>query len=167
MKIKGLPYILILLLILTVFAGCERGQTGGLEGGENTQSNSRNEDDSDKYQKLTLEELKEVLMDSVGIELKDTDNQAVGMLKDRELILQFVEALFSYHHQEQYPDDSNENKVMGPLNFYGSQGNEIYGLIKEDYIYIEGYYFLIEEGTLNNIEKLFRANIIKAPVEEN
>ncbi|WP_459761676.1 hypothetical protein [Alkaliphilus crotonatoxidans] len=162
MKTKNLLYVATFLFLLIFITGCQGSGKNDLEE-ENNQDNPPIEMNQENSQKATMEELKEILMESVGIELKDTDNQAVGMLQERQDIMSFVDTLFSFPHQEEYPDDTLQNEVIGPLYFYRSQGDDIYGLVKEKYIYIEGYYFLIEENNLKNIEKQFEKNIIKAP----
>jgi len=126
------------------------------------QSNQKNHSE-----KMNLEDLKEKLLGSVGVELKNTDNQAIGLLKEREEIFNFVEELFQHPQQEKFPNDSKGNTVIGPINFYFSDDEDLYGIVKDSYIYIEGYYFLMSQEDIDDIEKMFRNNIIEAPVSGN
>ncbi len=114
-----------------------------------------------------IEELKSKLLEAQAIELKGIEGEPIGALQNREIIIAWVEALFNYPIQEAYPEVDLEIEVVGPLNFYFSGDEDIYGLVKADYIYIEGYYFLITSQQLASIQNQFKANIMEKPVGGN
>ncbi len=114
-----------------------------------------------------IEELKSKLLEAQAIELKGIEGEPIGALQNRETIINWVEALFNYPIQEAYPEANLEIEVIGPLNFYFSGDEDIYGLVKKDYIYIEGYYFLITNQQLASMENQFKANIMEKPVGGN
>ncbi|MBM7614622.1 hypothetical protein [Alkaliphilus hydrothermalis] len=166
MKKYVIPLIISLTFILLI-VGCTRDEIGDqttIDEDQNMLAPSRQEN---KLEKINLEDLEEKLLGSVGIELKNTDNQAIGLLKEREHIVSFIEELFQYPQQEKLPNDSSKDAVIGPINFYFNEEEGIYGIVKNGYIYIEGYYFLMSDRDAAKIENLFSKSIIEAPVSGN
>lgn len=153
--------ILSMMLIMTACSGLNSGEVPQEEGEEAPNAVIEQIKESKGF---TPEELRQKLEETTGIELKDTNNQAVGMLADREAILAFIEELFSYPMQQEYPqDESDQGEIIGPINFYFSNSDDLYGLVKKDFIYVEGYYFLLQRGNLDKIQSLFSGHTIKAP----
>jgi len=111
-----------------------------------------------------IEGLKERLLEAQAIELKGLEGDPIGALQNRELIINWVENLFNYPIQEAYPESNQEIEVVGPLNFYFTGDEDIYGLVKKDYIYIEGYYFLITNQQLASMQNQFKANVVEKSV---
>lgn len=109
------------------------------------------------------QQLREKLLEAVSIELKDTENSTVGMLQESEKIVKLVDNLFKYRIEEEYTN-SQQVQVVGPINFYFSNGEDIYGLMYNQYIYIEGYYFLINRRISQELQNLFKSNIASAPI---
>ncbi|KAB3538622.1 hypothetical protein F8154_01645 [Alkaliphilus pronyensis] len=112
----------------------------------------------------TYEELKERLYEAVLIELKDTENQTIGAVAEREDVIQLVDTIFSYRWQESYPEENQDYFVIGPLNFYFNDGESIFGLAKENYIFIEGFYFLLDRDQKETLKKTFQEKVLHAPV---
>ena len=111
-----------------------------------------------------IEGLMERLLEAQTIELKGIEGDPIGALQNREVILNWVENLFNCPIQEAYPESNQEIEVVGPLNFYFTGDEDIYGLVKKDYIYIEGYYFLITNQQLASMQNQFKANVVEKSV---
>ncbi|AOY77448.1 hypothetical protein [Clostridium formicaceticum] len=112
---------------------------------------------------IESDELKERLLESAAIELKDVDNHTIGMLREKEKIANFVEGLFTYKVEEDYTTNK-QGQVVGPINFYFADNEDIYGLMNNEYIYIEGYYFFINNKKSQELQNFFKTNTAPAPV---
>ncbi|AKL95645.1 hypothetical protein CACET_c21990 [Clostridium aceticum] len=109
------------------------------------------------------QQLKERLLESVAIELKDVENHTIGMLREEEKIASFVENLFTYKVEEDYASNK-QGQVVGPINFYFGDNEDIFGLMNNEYIYIEGYYFFITNTKSQELQTFFKTNTAPAPV---
>lgn len=109
------------------------------------------------------EKLKEKLLTAAAIELKNTENQSLGILQEPEKITSFIEGIFTYDIEEEIKVNQ-QSQVIGPINFYFSDREDIYGLMNNQYIYIEGYYFVINNSIAKELQNVFKGNIVKAPV---
>ncbi len=167
MKKKRIVGMIIVLIFILLMGGCKGNKIIDQTTKDQEQENLTTTNPKRQYKKITLDQLEEKLMESIGIELKSTENNAIGYLEKREEIIRFVEDLFEYPKQEEFPNDSLANEVVGPLNFYFSNDDDIYGLVKNNYIYIEGYYFLITDSQVKTIETLFKNRMLETPVSEN
>ncbi|SDK39726.1 PH domain-containing protein [Natronincola ferrireducens] len=163
MKIKKI--IAILLITLLFLIGCASDSSP--EANDFLDTNETDEEINytaiEVNQFTDSQQLKERLIESIAIELKNTENITIGMLQEREQILNLVENLFTYTVKEEYTV-TEQTDIVGPINFYFSDGNDIYGLMNNKYIYIEGYYFTIDTKTSQQLQNFFRANIAPAPV---
>lgn len=165
---KLIGVLLIGVLLLVGLLGCNDKTIVKEEDGQPLPNSTElTETQSVSDVRYDLDTLKERLMGSQAIELKGTEGEPIGALQDRDVILNWVENLFSYPIQDNYPEENTENEVVGPLNFYFSGDEDIYGLVKEDYIHVEGYYFLINKTQLENIKNQFKNNVIQKPVSGN
>jgi len=99
---------------------------------------------------LTLEELKTTLFESNAIELKSINNDTLGVINDRNSIASLVNRILSYEIVDTYVEEQTQN-VIGPINIYFDDGTALYGLVKEGYIYIDGYYFLMSRSERNYV----------------
>ena len=111
----------------------------------------------DQYQ------LKEKLLEAELIELKDANNSIIGILQEDEKIVDLIDDLFGYKIEKEYIN-KQDPEIIGPINFYFSNVEDIYGLMYNEYIYIEGYYFLINSNKAQEIENLFKSNLASAPI---
>lgn len=109
------------------------------------------------------EQLREKLLGAISVELKDTANSTIGILQENEKIVTLVDNLFKYKIAEDY-SNNQKPQIVGPINFYFSDGADIYGLMYNQYIYIEGYYFVINKRISQDLQNLFRANVASAPI---
>lgn len=168
MKNKKIALLAIGLIFIFMIAGCSRNEEMIDQISGNDHQEVLDPKDDDNYlEQLTPEELKDILLETVGIELRNTENQAIGLLKERDAILEFIEELFTYPKQEKLPGDSSEDSVVGPIHFYFNNNEDLYGLVKDDFIYLEGYYFLLTGNNGERVVNLFKNNIIKAPDSGN
>ena len=108
-------------------------------------------------------QLKEKLLEAELIELKDDNNFIIGILQEDEEIVDLIDDLFGYKIENEYIN-KQDPKIIGPINFYFSNAEDIYGLMYNEYIYIEGYYFLINNNIAQEIENLFKSNLASAPI---
>ncbi len=109
------------------------------------------------------DELKEKLLMATGVELKNIDNQSIGILEEKEDIENLVGTIFTYNVSDELKGSQN-GQPIGPINFYFSDSVDIYGLVNSQYIYIEGYYFDINNRILKALQNDFKRNISNAPV---
>ncbi|SCX90297.1 hypothetical protein [Alkaliphilus peptidifermentans] len=165
-KIK-LPLLLVCFLIMALFiTGCGRGEKfdSSLNDDEAIDLEEAIDVKEDDTRLFSFEELKDKLLEATLIELKDTDNQTIGAISDRDDIIELVETLFGYPWQDKFPEENQAYSVIGPINFYFDDKDNIFGLVKENYIYIEGYYFLPNKTQQEALKKVFQQNILHAPV---
>lgn len=163
MRIKVL---LITAIIMLSLIGCSTERVPDTN--DNADTNDTIEDINysiivDTNQFSDSEQLKERLMMAVAIELKNTENQTMGMLQEREKISNLVDSFFTYKIEKELTANQ-QSQVIGPINFYFSDSEDIYGLMNNNYIYIEGYYFVINTRIAQELQTLFKANIATAPV---
>ena len=162
-------YFILLLGILVIFSifGCrDKFMVEQEDVEDHTNPTELTETQSLGDGSYDLEELKERLLEAQTIELKGIEGEPIGALQNREVVLNWVENLFNYPIQENYPENS-ANEVVGPLNFYFSGEDDIYGIVKKDYINVEGYYFLITNKQLESIQNLFKSNVLEKPISGN
>jgi hypothetical protein len=164
---KGICALLIGMLVLTGLLGCSDKAIVQEDSESLPNAAELTEAQSAGDARYDLDGLKERLMGAQSIELKDAEGVPIGALQSRDAIIAWVEHLFNYPIQENYSEAITENKVVGPLNFYFSGDEDIYGLVKEDYVHVEGYYFLITRQQLESMKKQFEGNIVKNPVSGN
>jgi len=112
---------------------------------------------------LTLVELKDLLETSNSIEVKNTDNQVIGKINTGEKINKVVDDIFKHTAVDDYEYSSGED-VVAIINFYPSGNEPIYGLIKEKFLYIEGYYFTSRNNSISKIIDYFRLNTEEEPI---
>lgn len=114
---------------------------------------------------LESDQLRERLLEATAIELKDTENNTIGMIQEREKIINLVDSFFTYTIKEEL-ETNQSSEIIGPINFYFTNSEDIYGLMNNEFIYLEGYYFVINNRIARELENYFRANIATAPVGE-
>lgn len=150
---KNILTVILLTISLFFISGCaSRQNNGGPSRDENLgiMDFVANEEFR-KENKLTLADLRDLLESSNMVEVKNLENQLVGQLVNDENIMGAVEEIFSLRLEDSYKDFARE-RVIATINFFSHGDYPIYGLIKEKFIYIEGYYF-IGRGN-NDIEKI-------------
>lgn len=163
MRIK----VLLIAVIMTLsLIGCSTDRAPGTN--EHTDIDETMEDINyaiivDTNQFLDSEQLKERLLTAVAIELKNTENQTMGMLQEAEKIASLIDNIYTYDVHKELPSNL-QGQVVGPINFYFSDNEDIYGLMNNNYIYIEGYYFIINTRIAQELQNTFKANIATAPV---
>lgn len=113
---------------------------------------------STENSRMSLEEFKLKLLESISIELKNTNNDTIGVINNRNNITVFITRILEYDIEENHTELENQN-VIGPINIYFGDGTAIYGLMKDGYIYIDGYYFIINQPEKNFILNYFEKNI--------
>ena len=158
--IKKICIVLMCVVSIFIISGC----------GNNNNINSLEETDDDNINEIaldsianekgstTLEELVTLLLEANAIELKNINNETLGVINDRNKITQFVNRISEYEIKDDYTERTSQN-VIGPINIYFNDGTAIYGLMKENYIYIDGYYFLVNRNERNYIVSYFGSNI--------
>lgn len=157
------------ILVFFTLVGCMQNKNVNSDNDDvvyesENESEAIDESPADVEAIMNKEELEDKLLQAYAIELKDIENRTIGMLKEGELITDFVRQLCAYPVKGTYVDYSEgDNEVVGPINFYFSGEDSIYGLVKENYIYIEGHYFIIDVTDVKNIQDLFKSNVVEGP----
>jgi len=160
-----LRIIILIISIIFVIGGCARKQdeNNSLIEEDIVLTDSITNEEVLTQDALTLVELKNLLETSNSIEIKDTDNQIIGKINTGEKINKAIEDIFKHTAVDDYKFSSDEN-VIAIINFYPSGSEPIYGLIKEKFIYIEGYYFPSKNNSIQKIVEYFRTNTEEEPI---
>jgi len=164
--LKNTLRILILLIsIIFVIGGCttKQGDNIGLKEEDMILTDSMTNEEVPIQDALTLVELKSLLETSNSIEIKNTDNQTIGRINTGEKINKAVDDIFKHIAVDDYKYSSDEN-VIAIINFYPSGSEPIYGLIKEKFMYIEGYYFTSKNNSIQKIIDYFEINTEDEPI---
>lgn len=151
--LKKISAILMCILFILVIGAC---------GSNNSSDSLVIEEDHDEisnniitdFEIQTLEDFIQRLSESTSIELKNVNNEVVGTISNRSDITQFIDRISEYEIKDDYIEENSQD-VIGPLNVYFGDGTAIYGLMKEEYIYIDGYYFLLNRSEKNYIVNHF------------
>ena len=158
--IKKICIALICFVSIFIISGC--GNNNNINSLEETNDENINEIvlDSIANEKgsISLEGLLALLLEANAIELKNINNETLGVINDRNKIAQFVNRISEYEIKDDYTERTSQN-VIGPINIHFNDGTAIYGLMKENYIYIDGYYFLLNRNERNFIVSYFGSNI--------
>ncbi|WP_198006341.1 hypothetical protein [Alkaliphilus oremlandii] len=168
-KVKTLKKALCILIILAsipfIFAGCTSGrepENSIMDDNTNLTGSLLNKNEKNRDE-LTLVELKNILESSNMIEVKDINGQIIGKVMEGKKINQIVENIYEFKADTDHQYSSEEN-VLATINFYPSNHEAIYGLIKEKFIYIEGYYFTSKNSDIKKIIDYFNINTEGEPV---
>lgn len=164
--LKKTLYILIILLgISFIFVGCtsEREPENSLVDDNTNLTGSLLNETEENKDELTLMDLKTILESSNMIEVKDINGQIVGKIMEGKKINQIVEDIYEFKADTDHQYSSEEN-VIATINFYPSNYDAIYGLIKEKFIYIEGYYFTSKNSDIKKVIDYFSVNTEREPV---
>lgn len=142
--------------------GCQRdSQNDVVEEGDTVEEDEISED----FSYLTEEDLRLQLSEAIMIELKNTDNDVIGGITEREEITSLVEKIFSYHVEDTIAAEDANKEIIGPINFYFNDGESYFGLVKENHIFIEGYYFRFDSSQLEDFVEVF--SVLEEPVGDN
>lgn len=158
--------LLIILFISTLFfvQGC-----GDKDNNKNPSQNNSGivdfvgDEESEEKTNITLMDLKELLDRSDMVEVKNLENQIIGQIVEDKDIDNVIKSIFSYNAVNKYEDFSKE-EVVATINFFPYGERPIYGLIKEKFIYIEGYYFIAKDSGVQDIIHYFETNTDKKPI---
>lgn len=123
-------------------------------------------DEETKEEQPSIEDLRELLGKSSIIEVKDIDNQIIGKINSIEKINKAVEDIFLLDITDEYTYTSTGN-IVGTINFYIQGSEPIYGLIKDKFVYIEGYYFVSKNNNVEKIVSFFENNTEEEPIVED
>lgn len=168
MKLTRYPFvtlIIIISIILTTIVGCSAKQdnNNSLVEEDINLTDSTIDVEVQNQDILTLLELKNLLETSSTIEVKNIDNQIIGKISTGEKINKVITDIFAHNAIDDYQYSSDEN-VIAIINFYPSGNEPIYGLVKEKFIYIEGYYFTTKNNSIKKIIEYFEANTEEEPI---
>lgn len=158
--IKKTCIVLICFISIFIISSC--GNNNNINSLDETNDENINENVLDSIanekESISLEGLLALLLEANAIELKNINNETLGVINDRNKITQFVNRIFEYEIKDDYTERTSQN-VIGPINIYFNDGTAIYGLMKENYMYIDGYYFLVNRNERNYIISYFGNNI--------
>ena len=160
-------FSVLIIIISSVFimvacTSVEKNQSSILEEDVNLTDSVINEE-VESREILTLEELKALLETSSSIEVKDTNNQTLGKISTGAKLNKVISDIFAHKVVKDYEYSSDEN-LIGIINFYPSDNDAIYGLIKEKFIYIEGHYFISKNNSIKNLIDYIRTNTEGEPI---
>lgn len=155
--------LVIITIVLVLMSGCTSNKDSDYIEEDNNLIDSSVNEEAETEEPLTLNELKDLLETSKSIEVKDTDNQVIGTLNTGKNINQVIADIFYHNAVEDYEYSSDEN-VIAIISFHISSADPIYGLIKENFIYIEGYYFPAQNNSIKNIVNYFINNNEGEPI---
>lgn len=162
MKKKHCFLLVILLIAAISVVGCRTDDNDNIVDEDQIVID---ENPIDNFHYLTSEELSNQLAEAVLVEIKNTDNEVIGGITDREKITILIEKIFEFKVQDNLTTSVESNDIIGPINFFFSNGESYFGLVKEDHIFIEGYYFLLEGNQLQEFMNIF--TVLEEPVGEN
>lgn len=156
---------LIISMTLSMSLGCssEKENNHSLVGEDTSLADSFMNEEMQKEEGLTLVALKNLLETSTSIEVKNIDNQTIGKISTGENINEVVGDIFDYQAMDSYNYSPNED-VIATISFSFASNEPIYGLIKDKFIYIEGYYFVSENNKIQQIINYFKINNEEEPV---
>lgn len=157
--------LLILSISLNIVVGCsskENNNHSSIDEDINLTGSIINEEPQEE-EGLTLVELKNLLETSSGIEVKNIDNQIIGKISTGENINKIVTDIFALDALDSYNYSPNE-EVIATISFLFSSNEPIYGLIKDEFIYIEGFYFVSKNNSVEKIVNYFQINNEEEPV---
>lgn len=152
---------LIFLCIFSIFyiSACgSKESSNPSEDNVNEDSEMAREISLNEKESLTIDSLISRLLEARAIELKDINNESLGVISDKDNIVQFISRIAEYEIVDRYIEPQPQN-VIGPVNIYFNDGTVIYGLMKEGYIYLDGYYFIMGRNERNYIVSLFGRSI--------
>lgn len=162
---KNILIISTIIIILLFTKGCTSKQDkDNLSINDNSViSDSIFNEEFGKKDKLTLLDLKNLLETSNSIEVKDLENQVIGQIVTGENISKTIEDIFSYNVVDSYEDFSKED-VVATISFHINGDYPVYGLIKEQSIYMEGYYFISNRNSIKGVVKDFEISTKAEPI---
>lgn len=166
MKLNNRAIIILMVLITVMLIGsaCRSIQDeDSIYSKEGDSINSSVNEDAELEEILTLNELKNILKTSRSIEAKDINNQTIGILNTGKNINQIITDIFYHNVVEDYEYTSDE-ELVAIISFYPLSGDPIYALMKERFLYIEGYYFTSETDSIQSIIEYFRTNNEEEPI---
>lgn len=160
---RTLQSILIIASVILLLIGCTTKDENNMLTEEDVNlTDSITNEGTSSQDGLTLVELRTLLEASNSIEVKNTDNQIIGKINTGEKINKILEDIFNYTAVDDY--EYSSNNVIATISFYPSGKEPIYGLIKERFIYIEGYYFVSKNSEIQKIVDYFRINTEEEPI---
>lgn len=164
---KSRYHLFVILAIITIalvlMSGCISNKDKVYIEEDNNFIDSSVNEEAQAEEPLTLNELKDLLETSKSIEVKDIDNQIIGTLNTGKNINEVISDIFYHNVVEDYEYSSDEN-VIAIISFHIPSADPIYGLIKEKFIYIEGYYFPAQNNSIKNIVNYFINNNEEEPI---
>ncbi|QUH20993.1 hypothetical protein [Alkaliphilus sp. B6464] len=160
-----LVLIIIISVIVIMMTGCteKQGDNNSLEEEDVGLADSIVNGEMQKRDSFTLTQLRDLLDKSTSIEVKNLDNQIIGKISTGEKINKVVEDIFAHSAIDNYEHSSAEN-LVATVNFYPASSEPIYGLIKDKFIYIEGYYFTSKNNSIQKIVDYFETNTEEEPI---
>ncbi|GEM_PF-3593087 len=160
-----LVLIIIISVIVIMMTGCtgKQGDNNSLKEEDIGLADSIINEGMQKRDSFTLIQLRDLLDKSTSIEVKNLDNQIIGKISTREKINKVVEDIFGHNAINNYEHSSEEN-LIATVSFYPVSSEPIYGLIKDKFIYIEGYYFTSKNNSIQKIVDYFQANTEEEPI---
>lgn len=163
--IRNPLFILIISVIVIMVTGCttKQGDNNLLKEEDISLADSIINEEMQRQDSFTLIELRDLLEKSTSIEVKNLDNQIIGKINTKEKINKVVEDIFSHSTIDNYEHSSDEN-LVATVSFYPPSSEPIYGLIKDEFIYIEGYYFTSKNKSIQKIVDYFQANTEAEPI---
>ncbi len=163
---KHFLFILIIVIITTLMVmGCTSKQEDNssvIEENANSQDSIANIE-VEAQDPLTLSELKNLLETSTRIEVKNIDNHIIGIVNTGEKINKAISNIFAYDAVDNYEYSPKED-VIAIISFYPLSNEPIYGLVKDKFIYIDGYYFTTKSSSMQDIIDYFQINNEEEPI---
>ncbi|ABR49067.1 hypothetical protein Amet_2917 [Alkaliphilus metalliredigens QYMF] len=169
MKINiNLKLLIFLILVPLLIVGCAPEQVEQEEflGVEEDLSIQEGLEDQVvvPYDLSTPEGLQQQLLEARAIEMRTIDNETVGMLQEMEEVTDFIERIFEITIRKEFDVEFDEGSVIGPINFYFDTHEDIFALLKENILYIEGYYFLVTPKEAAQIKQTFKNSGATGPI---